>query len=142
MGLALFFVHHHVPMLTRFFRAPCPYRWELLSLLPKPPGDKVNLFSGVTSLFQKADWEKTSAEKPPKCLLQFTVPFLALGVRQAKLKRFREKNGKRKEVERLPAPSLLSCEMILKMLYSLGCWRQKLKIAFAAKRTIRSAGTD
>jgi len=82
VGLGLFFAHHHIPVLTGSFRAACPYKAELLSLLPSPPpGDKVNLFSDAVSLFQKRGWEKTSVEKLLKCLLQSTVPFLALGVK-------------------------------------------------------------
>lgn len=53
------------------------------------------------------------------------VPFFASwSERCAKLKRFREKAGWGvEEVERPPAPSLSSHEMILKMLCSLrGCW--------------------
>lgn len=77
-------------------------------------------------------------EDLPKCLLQTMVHFF-FGVKDACLK----EKSKRKDVESPAAPSLWSCETILEMLCSLrGCWSSKMRIALAAKCTIRSAGTD
>lgn len=90
MDLALFLAHHHIPVLTGFFRAPCPCQQEELSLLPKTQGIMSSSFQVPHPYFKRETvrkhWWRSCLNVccRPWCIL------LAFGVKDVCLK---EKGG-------------------------------------------------